>query len=119
MSYTISTRLDKKEIIEIESFAKQEDLDKSTFVKKLLHKSLEEYKVERAFKLYKEGKVSLRKAAVLAEKSLWEMLELMKKYDVYLNYDVEEFERDLKNINTRENRRFSVPRKFKKFSLEK
>lgn len=99
MSYIISTRLDKKEINEIESFAKQEDLDKSTFVKKLLHKSLEEYKVEWAFKLYKEGKVSLRKAAVLAEKSLWEMLELMKKYDVYLNYDVGEFERDLKNIN--------------------
>ena len=98
MTTTISTRLLKKEVKEIEKFAEEEDLDKSTFVKRLLHKSLEEYKVEHAFKLYKEGEVSLWKAAELAEKSLWDMIELMGKYDAYLNYSTEELREDLKNL---------------------
>lgn len=98
MTFTISTRLPKKEVKEIEAFAKEEDLDKSTFVKKLIHKSLEEYKIEYAFSLYKEGKVSLGKAAQIAGKSLWDMIELMKKYDVYLNYTIEDLERDIKTI---------------------
>lgn len=73
-------------------------LDKSTFVKRLLHKSLEEYKIEYAFKLYKEGKVSLWKAAELAEKDLWDMIELMGKYDAYLNYNMEDLREDIKNL---------------------
>lgn len=98
MTTTISTRLPRKEIKEIEKFAEEEDLDKSTFVRRLLHKSLEEYKVEYAFKLYKGGEVSLWKAAELAEKSLWDMIELMEKYDVYLNYGIEDLREDLKNL---------------------
>jgi len=98
MTTIISARLQRKEAAEIEKFAKEEDLDKSTFVKKLLHKSLEEYKVGYAFKLYKERKVSLWKAAELAGKSLWDMVELMGKYEVYLNYDIEDLREDLKNL---------------------
>lgn len=98
MTTTISTRLEKKEIKEIEKFAREEDLDKSTFLKRLIHKSLEEYKLENAFRLYQEGKVSLWKAAELADKSLWDMIELMKKYNTYLNYDVEDLKEDLKAL---------------------
>ena len=51
MTTIISTRLQRKEAAEIEKFAKEEDMDKSTFVKRLLHKSLKEYKLEHAFRL--------------------------------------------------------------------
>ncbi len=98
MTTTISTRLPSKVVKEIEKYAKEEDLDKSTFVKRLLHKSLKEYKVEYAFRLYKEGEVSLWKAAKLADKSLWDMVELMKKYDAYLNYGVDDLKEDLKGL---------------------
>ncbi|MBI2107846.1 UPF0175 family protein [Candidatus Woesearchaeota archaeon] len=98
MTTTISTRLQKKEAREIEKFAKSEDLDKSTFVKRLINRSLQEYKVEHAFKLYREGKVSLWKAAELADKSLWEMIGLMKKYDVYLNCTADDLREDLLTI---------------------
>lgn len=96
MTVTISTRLHKKEVKEIEKFAKKEDLDKSTFIKKLLHKSLEEYKIEYAFNLYKKRKISLWKAAEIAERNLWDMIELMEKYDVYLNYDIKDLREDMK-----------------------
>lgn len=98
MTITISTRLQTKEAREIEKFAKEEDLDKSTFVKRLINRSLQEYKIEYAFKLYKEGKVSLGRAAELADKSLWEMIELMKKYDVYLSYSIDDLKEDLRTI---------------------
>ncbi|MBI1935510.1 UPF0175 family protein [Candidatus Woesearchaeota archaeon] len=93
---TVSARLESKDIKEIERFAKEEDLDKSTFVKKLLHRSLENYKIEYAFRLYKEGKVSLWKAAQIAGKSLWDIIALMEEYDAYLNYDVDDLKEDLK-----------------------
>mgnify|MGYP001612671359 FL=1 len=92
----VSARLPSKDIKEIEKFAKEEDIDKSTFVKKLLHKSLESYKLEYAFRLYKDGKVSLWKAAQIADKSLWDMIGLMEDYDSYLNYDAEDLREDLK-----------------------
>ena len=98
MTITISTRLQKKEAKEIEKFAKEEDLDKSTFVKRLINKSLQEYKIEHAFRLYKEDKVSLWKAAELADKNLLEMIELMKKHDVYLNYTIDDLREDLRTI---------------------
>ena len=98
MTTIVSTRLQKKEAKEIEKFAKEEDLDKSTFVKRLINRSLQEYKTEHAFRLYKKGKVSLGKAAELAGKSLWEMIELMKKYDVYLNYSIDGLKDDLQTI---------------------
>ena len=60
-------------------------------------KDSREYRVKYAFKLYKEGKVSLWKAAELAQKSLWDMIELMRRYKVSLNYDVDELREDLKN----------------------
>ncbi len=60
-------------------------------------KDSREYRVKYAFKLYKEGEVSLWKAAELAQKSLWDMIGLMKKYKVSLNYDADELREDLKN----------------------
>lgn len=94
----VSTRLDKKEIREIERFAKEDDLDKSAFLKKLLHKSLREYKIEHAFKLYKEKKISLGKAAEMAGLSIWKMIDLMKDYSAYIHYDVEDLKQDLDTI---------------------
>ena len=95
---TIATRLPKAEINEIEFFAKGEDLDKSTFVKKLIHQALQEYKIQYAFKLYQERKISLGKAAEIAEVNLWNMLDLMKKHNITLNYSVKDLKEDLKDI---------------------
>jgi len=60
-------------------------------------KDSKEYRIKYAFKLYKEGRVSLWKAAELAQKSLWDMIELMKTYNVNLNYDGKDLREDIKN----------------------
>jgi len=94
----VSTRIEENKVKEIEKFAKAESLDKSSFLNKLLNKSLEEYKTEYAFKLYKEGKISLGRASEIAEKSLWEMIDLLKKYDAFINYSIYDLEKDIANI---------------------
>lgn len=93
---TIATRLPREEIKEIEVFAKGEDLDKSTFVKRLIHQALQEYKIQYAFKLYQERKISLGKAAEIAEVNLWLILDLMKRHNITLNYSIRDLKDDLK-----------------------
>ncbi len=96
----ISTRLPKQQIKDIDKFAKEEDLDRSTFIKRLVGKSLDEYKIAYAFKLYQEGKISFGRAAQLANRTYWDMLDLMKKYNVNLTYNVEDLKKDFKVISS-------------------
>ena len=96
---TIATRLPKAEINEIESFAKGEDLDKSTFVKKLIHQALQEYKIQYAFKLYQERKISLGKAAEVAGLNIWDFIDSLKRHRISLNYSEENLKNDLKTLS--------------------
>ncbi len=99
MTSTVATRLSELEVKEIEQLAENEDLDKSTFLKKLLHKGLSEYKVEYAFRLYKEKKISLGKVAEISGLSIWRIIGLLKQHDVTLNYDLEDLKHDIKAGN--------------------
>jgi len=45
--------------------------------------------------LYREGKVSLWKAAKIAGLSLWEMIDLLAREKVLLNYTIEDLREDI------------------------
>lgn len=49
-------------------------------------------------KLYEKGILGMGKARELAGMSMYEFLALLKRENVYLNYDVEEFEKDLEQM---------------------
>jgi predicted HTH domain antitoxin len=52
-----------------------------------------------AIELYREGKLSLGKAAELAgARNKWEMLTLLDKSGVPLNYTIEDIEKDLDTL---------------------
>lgn len=51
-----------------------------------------------AVKLYEKGIVGLGKAAELCKMSKLEFMQILKEENISLNYDEEELERDLKNI---------------------
>ncbi len=51
-----------------------------------------------ALELYREGKISLGKAAELAGLSLRELLYELRSRGIPLNYDLEELEQDLKLV---------------------
>ena len=78
--------------------ARTEQVDKSTALRKLLSRSLEEWRKEQAIKLYGEGKFSTEQAARFAGVSVWSFFDVLKQKKIPVNYDVEELERDIKNV---------------------
>lgn len=59
-----------------------------------------EYLIKKSFVLeqYREGKLSIGKAAELLNITKWEMFTLLKEHKVPVNYDVEEFEKDIETL---------------------
>jgi len=56
-------------------------------------------KITLAIELYREGKLSLGKAAELAgARNKWEMLTLLDKSGVPLNYNIKDIEEDLDTL---------------------
>ena len=96
---TISTRLEKEELREVERFARLESLDKSKFIKKLLNMSLREYRIKYALSLYSKKEASLGKASEIAQVSIWDFIEKLKQYKINLNYSEDDLRKDIKTIN--------------------
>ena len=55
-------------------------------------------KVELALRLYQKGYVSLGQARRISNLSKWEFLELLSREKMPVNYDENEFKKDLKVI---------------------
>lgn len=92
---TTSVRLPKEIVEEIDRLSKEEGIDKGTLIRKLIAESLREYKIKRALELYREGKVSLWKAAEIAGITYREALEELKKRNIPFKYDLEDLEVDI------------------------
>lgn len=92
---TTSVRLPKEIVEEIERLSKEEGIDKGTLIRKLIVESLREYKIKRALELYREGKVSLWKAAEIAGITYREALEELKRRNIPFRYDLEDLEADI------------------------
>jgi len=90
-----SVRLPKEMIEEIEKLSKEEGIEKGALIRKLITESLREYKIKRALELYREGKVSLWKAAEIAGITYREALEEIKKRNIPFRYDLEDLEIDI------------------------
>ena len=71
-----------------------EKVDKSSIVRRALEKGLNEELKRLALNLYVERKVSLAKAAEIAEISIRDMIELIKERGISLNMTVEDLKKD-------------------------
>ena len=98
MSDIITTRLTGSLNKDLTIVAETEHLDKSTVMRRLLSNAISEWKKEYAIKMYASGKYSTEQAAKFAELSLWSFLDVLKEKKVPITYNIEEFERDIKNI---------------------
>lgn len=78
--------------------AKYEHADRSTVLKQLLAKSIEEDRKDFAARLFKEKKVSLRKAAKIANISTSEMIEVLKEKGIELDYSLRSLKEEIKEV---------------------
>lgn len=98
MTKTLTTRAPDALAKEIEVLAKEEKLDKSSLIRRLLADAVQEKRKSKALTLYKEGKISIGKAAAIAKLSIWEMLDLITEKGIHLDYGGKELLEDLKPL---------------------
>ena len=75
---TISARVPEELEKELEDYMKTEHIEKSTAVRKLLLKSLKEWREEYALKLLAEGRTTVSKAAEIAGMDVWSFIARIK-----------------------------------------
>ena len=92
---TVSVRLPEKYLREIEEACKQEVVDKATMLRRLVDNGLTEYRSKKAFESYREGKVSLWKAAKMAGMTYRGALEELKKRNIPFRYEKEDLDVDI------------------------
>ncbi len=79
MTTTVSVRLSKDLMKDLEEFLKEENLDRSSGLRKLLIEAIEEWKKRRALEKLAGGEVSFSKAAEMAGMDVWSFAALVKE----------------------------------------
>jgi predicted HTH domain antitoxin len=93
---SVSARIPEDVLKDLETFMKEESLEKSASIRKLLSEGLQQWKEQQALKYLEEGKVSFLKAAEMSEISVWELADIVRekgivwiKSEKYITEDIE------------------------------
>jgi len=79
MTDVVSTRLDEKEIEELNEISKRERIDRSSLIRKFLLVQIQEYRLRESGEKYRKGLVSMAEAATLAKVSIYKMMEYVER----------------------------------------
>lgn len=79
---TISARVPDELEAELDAYLEDENLDRSTAVRKLLSEGLEEWRREQALDQLADGSITFSRAAELAGMSVWDFAQLAKERDI-------------------------------------
>ncbi len=83
---TISVRIDDRQFQELVGIEREESIDWSLAVRKIVKLGLTEWKIEKAVEKYVRGEVSSWKAAQLAGISLRKMLAIFADRGIEVHY---------------------------------
>ena len=91
----ITARVPEDLFEELERVQEEERTDRSTAVKRLLERGLRDWRTETAVERYRDGELSLGRAAEFAGVSLWRFLDLLDERGVEANYTESDLASDL------------------------
>src|SRR5947207_15888725 len=100
----VGTRLPGTVVRDLEAIEEVEQSDRSTTVRKLLSRAIQDWKLDHYSRLYGNGKLTLARAAREAGGSLWEMMDYVQTKRITAQHDLVDLERDLKTIAAGERR---------------
>ena len=92
---TVTTRLPPEVLEEIEEIAERDRVDRSELIRRLLDQALAQRRIEDAVDAYRNGNVTMWRAAELAGVSLRQMMSILNELRVELNYSIEDLESDI------------------------
>ncbi|MBS7635238.1 UPF0175 family protein [Candidatus Bathyarchaeota archaeon] len=95
MTEIISTRIPEEIAEALREIEEEEKADRATVVRKLLANAIQQWKMQKALRLYREGKATLWRAARMAGVTLREMMELAAKEGIQFQYTKKDLEEDI------------------------
>jgi predicted HTH domain antitoxin len=102
---TVSARIQKSQAEEIERLASKKGTDKSAIIRELLATAIKNKKIEEALTQVQTKKITVWKAAEIADVTYREMLELLKTHNVPYPLSEEELRREIEEITTTTSKR--------------
>ncbi|MBI3036942.1 UPF0175 family protein [Candidatus Woesearchaeota archaeon] len=98
MTATVTTRVAEEVLRQIDEFSADRNMDRATMLRNLIERGLEEERRRKVLLLYKNRRISMQKAASMLRIDLLEMIDLMQKEGLYLDYTEKELREDLKGL---------------------
>ncbi len=95
---TISARIDREIVQEIEKIMQKRGIDRSAAVRELLRIGIREFKLKEALELVGERKVTVWKAAEIAGLTYREMLDELREHNIAFPVAREEIAREFEEI---------------------
>lgn len=79
----------------IETIREDERTDRSTAIKRLLERGIQDWRLDTAIQQYLDGDVSVGRAAEIADVSLWQFIDELDARGLEVNYGEADLEADL------------------------
>ena len=83
---SLSIRTEKEIIEELDKLAKLQNVDRTTIVRKILKRGIEEEKLELGIALYLKGE-SIRRVVDISGCNIWTLLDELKKRGITKRFD--------------------------------
>lgn len=100
---SIGVRVSDDLLEKLDRLSEEENVDRSTVIRKLLERGYEDFMREVAAERYRTGDITISEAAALAEVTLWEMEQYLVREGYTSAYSIADLERDIDRLrSTRE-----------------
>jgi predicted HTH domain antitoxin len=93
----LTSRVHKKHMEELKRISREEGIDRSTALRKVLDMGIKEYRKERAVQRYRKGKISIGKAAEETGVSIFEMYDILENEKIPIEIDIKSMKEDLRS----------------------
>ncbi len=95
MAEAIGIRLEEDFLEVIDQIGKEESLDRSTLLRKLLKLGYSDFMLQKSKEKYLAGTITLSEAAKLSGITLWEMQKYLIEKGYISDYSIKDLEEDL------------------------
>ena len=98
MAETVSVRIDKSELKEINEISKLEKKTKSSVLREVLEKGIKEKKLELALEKFRKNEATAWKAARMADIPLTVFMDILVQRGIDFHYGVKELKEDFEGL---------------------
>ena len=92
----VTIRVEDKYFEDLKKIEKEEHTERAEVMRRLLAQAIKEWKIKKALELLREHKITIRKAAKLADIHYVEVLDYASKADIDIGYDSKELRKDIR-----------------------